>query len=287
MGMRTRKEWYSDRVAAVRLARGKAVRLTGFDRNYLSFQLFWLGWPFYEPITALLVLDLLQDVDNFVDVGANIGYYSLTVASHLDQAQQRRLIAFEPNPRMLSLLKKNVVLNGLPIDVRGMALSDKHTLQNFYLPQSDMSGSLEKDFNDESTVTVEVPTTTLDTFVTDGNVVGSTLMKIDAEGHEPAILRGGVETLSRLQPDLIVEVTHEYDEDTVRLLRDLGYRFYQITDRGFIESDRLCVCQRDQLLFLNTLVSRRSPEEIEARFQRLKPEIDEIDLHLTSLHRDC
>src|SRR5438093_1473033 len=81
-GLRTSKEWFGDRVVHVQLAGGMSFKLASFSRNYLSFELFWRGASYYEPISTLLLLELVKGGSRaFIDVGANIGFYSLVLAT--------------------------------------------------------------------------------------------------------------------------------------------------------------------------------------------------------------
>jgi len=76
-GLRTRQEWFGRRVAEIQLPNGRSFKLVSVAENYLSFQLFWLGGQFYEPITAMVIKELVGPGDVFVDAGANIGFHSL------------------------------------------------------------------------------------------------------------------------------------------------------------------------------------------------------------------
>ena len=282
IGLRTRAAAYRGRVALVQLYGSTRVWLTHLDENYLSFQLFWKSWTHYEPLTTALMMELLRDKQVFLDVGANVGYFSLSAAALFPGLQ---VVAFEPNPKMSSILRRNIAHNGFRILSEDVALSDQSTTQRFYLPPSDMSGSLLSSFNESVERTIDVQTMTLDEYLDERPPTGDMLIKIDTEGHEPAVLRGAARTLERHRPDLIVEVTQDFDDASNRLLSELGYRFYHITDEGLIPDERLTVCARGDFLFLNALVSCREPAEVARLFWRMKARVSAIDLRQTSLYR--
>lgn len=280
-GLRTRPEWYAGRVAEVELFGGHTAHLADFDKNYLSFQLFWRGWRFYEPFTTAVASELLKEMDGFVDIGANIGYYSLTAAVSFPRL---RVLAFEPNPKLIGILRRNVERNRLSIEVEATAVSDQIGPQRFFLPSSDMSGSLEESFNPDISKVIEVAAAPLDVIAEEKQLDGSLLVKVDTEGHESAVLRGARRLIREQKPDMILEVTGEYDTDSTNLLRENGYRFYPITAHGLDPQDELRVCRDGDLLYLNTLVSTKEPEEIHAVFDRVQDQLRGIDLQATSLY---
>ncbi|PYI83285.1 MAG: hypothetical protein DME26_15235, partial [Verrucomicrobia bacterium] len=121
-GLRTKKEWFADRIVRVQLPARKSFKLASLSDNYLSFELFWRGAGYYEPITTRVAQQLARPGDTFIDVGANIGFYSLVVVTTRPQI---KVIAFEPNPKNYALLAENVRANQLTqITCEPVALSD-------------------------------------------------------------------------------------------------------------------------------------------------------------------
>ena len=277
-GMRTVHEWFADRVVRAQLPDGQSLSL-GLNENYLSFELFWKGAAYYEPITTLVARELIRPGVTFIDVGANIGFYSLVLS--LSQPGLP-VVAFEPNPRIFRLLQSNLRLNNFDhICCHPVALSDQDGSAKLHLTDSDMSASLETDFQLE-TETVEVTTTTLDSYLGRQPVSGPLFIKVDVEGHEAAFFRGAAETLEKRQPDIICEITGPLDEETTAILRQTGYRFYQITDEGLLPSSELKLVVRGRFLFLNYLLSAKPPDQVDAIFQRIQDRVREIDLTQTS-----
>jgi len=298
LGLRTRKEWFGDSLVRVQMPDGKSFKLAGVSQNYLSFELFWRGVGYYEPITTLVLQELARPGDTFIDVGANIGFYSLV----LSVSQPRlKVIAFEPNPKNFELLQANVTANLLgQVACEPLALSDANGPATLHLSASDMSASLRPDFDFQPTDAVPVQTTTLDDFLSrTPTVVGQCfqpvtpdrqdacptarlVIKVDVEGHEAAFFAGARRTLAALQPDIVAEVAVDYDDATRALLREAGYRFYPITDRGLIESDTLAHVVREPFVFLNYLLTRKSPIEVAQLFKRIQDRVARIDLTQTS-----
>lgn len=138
-----------------------------------------------------------------VDVGANFGYYSVLLGDIV--ANGGHLFAVEPNPVAAALLKRTLELNGLSghTTLFAGALGDGSCAEvemivppgepkNAYVAGGVATGER-----------IRVPCKALDEMLED--VPRVDLIKIDAEGSEEAIVRGGAATLSRHRPHLVVE----------------------------------------------------------------------------------
>ncbi|MBI4657995.1 MAG: FkbM family methyltransferase [Verrucomicrobia bacterium] len=283
-GLRTSKEWFGQRIVRAQMPGGDHLRLASVSQNYLSFELFWKGTGYYEPITTLVLQELIRPDDTFLDVGANVGFYSLVMSrTH----PGLRVIAFEPNPRLFQLLSSNAAANQFSeMGCEPLALSDRNGTALLYLNQSDMSASLRDDFDTNLSDTIEVQTVTLDSFINQQRLRGRLVVKVDVEGNEEAFLEGARQTLAFRKPDLIMEVALNYGESTTALLKDNGYNFYQVTDRGLLESDTLTPVVREPFVFLNYLVSTKPKAEIDVLFGRIAARVRKIDLLQTSKHAD-
>jgi FkbM family methyltransferase len=168
-----------------------------------------------------------------------------------------------------------------------LAISDGDGTATLYLTASDMSASLMKGFQAHDTEqigSVEVRTTTLDSYVRLNQLAGPMVIKVDIEGHEGAFMRGAMETIRRYKPDIVLEVVEDQDPAWVAELKSLGYRFYPITDREFTETDAPRLIKRFPLLFLNYLISARPREELAQIFERMEPQIRAMNLLDSSKH---
>lgn len=141
-----------------------------------------------EPGTTHVVSRLGAECDCFVDVGCNIGYFSCLFGS---QTTQKRLIAIDPNPKMIERTKENLELNGirnhLLLNV-GIGAQQgrlclnisrrRHSLSSFaYVPDDGNSDS------------IEVEVCTLSEVIARHNLRNA-LVKIDTEGFEYQVFRG-------------------------------------------------------------------------------------------------
>lgn len=138
------------------------------------------------------VLEVLRSDDVFFDVGANIGIYAAFAAQVVHEGQ---VVAFEPFPPNVEVLRRNAELNGDRIDVHGVALSNRKGTATFRQPK-DRPGSCVGAISPEATgAAYEVDVVPLDDLVASGEVPVPTVVKIDVEGAEPLVLEGMEETL--------------------------------------------------------------------------------------------
>ena len=156
----------------------------------------------------------------FYDVGANGGFFSLLGASLVGRGG--RVVAFEPHPTIVKLLKKQVRINNMhQVDVVAAAVSDKAGSAKFADgAASDMNSLVNADKADR---TIWVKTTTLDEETKRRPLPD--MLKIDVEGAEIDVLRGAYQLLRTKKPILLVEIHSselavQYDE----LMAKIGYQ---------------------------------------------------------------
>ncbi|MDB6115732.1 MAG: hypothetical protein JWM88_3425 [Verrucomicrobia bacterium] len=280
-GLRTSQEWFEGSVPTALSPTGRQLRLASFGENYLSFELFWRGLDYYEPLTTALAVALTRKTGLFVDAGANVGFHSLMLAAARPELD---IVAFEPHPRLNGLLQANIRANGFTrITAEQMALSDREGVMPFYLNKSDMSASLERSFDSNHSGVVCVPVTTLDSyFARRGQIPERFLLKVDVEGHEPHFFNGAAETLRHYQPDIIAEAAVPYPPETIAQLRRAGYHFRQVTDEGLRPCETPTAYVRGPLVFLNCLLTTRTDAELDRISDCLVARARSLDLRKTS-----
>ncbi|MEO6788845.1 MAG: FkbM family methyltransferase [Chthoniobacteraceae bacterium] len=148
---------------------------------------------------AFFFRHLARDGD-FLDVGANIGYYSMYGAPVV-----RRVFSFEPDPRNHSALGENARLAG-NIIIEKVALSSHDGVVQLELGEESSVSKVAEGPDDGSGRKLEVPALTLDSFAHSRPDLRVTGIKLDTEGHELPILRAGVETIRRDQPLILTEL---------------------------------------------------------------------------------
>lgn len=139
-----------------------------------------------------------------IDVGANNGHYASFLRRRLPD---RRIVALEPHPRTYGVLAAAVA--GQKVETHNLALSDSVgtlPLHDF----ADEDGSTQASLNQASvglfagdTVSHAVPVTTLDRFAAEHGLGHVAFLKIDTEGHDINVLRGGQGLLAAEKVDVI------------------------------------------------------------------------------------
>ncbi len=216
----------------------------------------------------------LRPRDIFVDIGANIGLFTL-IASHR-VGDNGKVYSFEPCLKTFQRLVRNVELNRINnVKYSQMALSDRpgQVQMNLSLDGYDAWNSIVQPTAGRSFSTETVMAVTWDDFSHEHNLMGRVnLMKIDVEGWESHVLSGGIETFSRQDaPVLQVEFTDQASQSAgtscqtlYHQLEGLGYQMF-VYDEKFkrIIQDPI----RDSYPYLNLLASKH-PEEINLRLNK-------------------
>lgn len=223
---------------------------------------------FNEPHNTRILASIIQPGDVFVDVGANIGYFS--VLAGWRSYPGGSIWAFEPQPDVYRLLADNLALNGFGgmSHASCVALSDSATtlqMRTFpgYLATSSVREMSEAfvSFTEATTgrksEVIKVPTLRLDDVMKD--VPEIHVMKIDVEGHEPEVMRGAREIISRSPNIKIVMeflpalMTSDVAIDHLGFFRDLGFSIFRIEMDGTLtkqESDQVLLASGFSDLFL-------------------------------------
>ncbi|MBD2187092.1 FkbM family methyltransferase [Pseudanabaena mucicola] len=185
----------------------------------------------HEFADMAFCLHLLRPDDLFVDVGANIGSYTI-IASKVVRANS---LALEPVPETFKRLQRNINLNDIAslVDARCCAAGLTHGSLMFSDSLDTMNKVVNKEYSGSS---IEVPVKSLDSMLDN---LQPTLIKIDVEGFEPTVIAGAVKTLLRdsLLAILIETVTPEIRET----LQKSGFKEFRYDPfkRELLDSEEL------------------------------------------------
>ncbi|HEV7584952.1 MAG TPA: FkbM family methyltransferase [Solirubrobacteraceae bacterium] len=174
------------------------------------------GTGLTERDDAIFVLDLLRAGDLFVDVGANIGFYTVLAAR-----RGARVEAFEPAAEAFDACTRNVDLNRVAGLARIHRAACGATSGVTHLTTGlDISNHIVGPGEGG----VEVPISRLDDCLA-GESPLTAMLKIDAEGHDLEVLAGALESVERMTPVILVEIWTG-GAGPLRLLERFGYRAY-------------------------------------------------------------
>jgi FkbM family methyltransferase len=176
-----------------------------------------------EPHLQRAIRDYVKTGDTVYDIGANMGYVSLSLAKQV--GSRGRVIAFEPVPRNIDLLRTNIENNRLTnIQVLAVAASDRCGEAVIRIAENFSTASMTWHRNNPSAIELVIKTVTIDELVQAGDLCGPKFVKIDVEGAEGQVLQGMRRTVAAAKPVLFVECSDAGRETTWYLLCELGYR---------------------------------------------------------------
>lgn len=225
---------------------GKIKMLTN-QTSHISSLIFWNGYKKFEY--SKIFESLSKDVDSFLDIGSNIGYYALLAAKANPKI---KIVAFEPALGPKYYLKNNIELNGFENNITAVdiALSDQTGTIDFYEVENEKYQYLKYNLAGEGNtgtkktsrnfVKKTVATTTLDKFVTTNGITTINLIKLDTEGTEIHILKSGINSIKKHEPIVISETLfNTIEQDLDSFFKELNYEMYNHTKNGLVKVDSI------------------------------------------------
>ena len=192
--IRTRLNTYVGQgVALAHALDGMPIYVNAFDIGCPSAL---LSGGRYEEDNHQVLLSFVRPDSVFLDIGANVGFYTLQVGQRLSAAG--RIYAFEPHPELSEILHHNVanLLLDRAVACFSMALSDSNGTTKLHYPKGHLGGGSIAPFGgrDWQVSTIESEVRRLDDVL--GPNFTCDLVKIDVEGYEINVLRGMAETIA-------------------------------------------------------------------------------------------
>ena len=182
----------------------------------------------HEFVDMAFVLHFLRPGDDFADIGANIGSYSV-LASAFIGAKTR---AFEPHPETHRKLIRNVAINGIEDRVSAIlgAVGRERGILKFTADRDTMNQVVKNDYRG---FTIDVPVVRLDDALEGFSAV---LWKVDVEGYEEEVLEGAQVQLGRASLKALLLETES--PRILELLQTNGFErvHYDPFSRAFVEN---------------------------------------------------
>ena len=164
----------------------------------------------------------------FYDIGANLGFFSL-LGAHFAGLEEGHVYAFEAAPDNAAAIRANASLNGIAnVSVIARAVSARSGRGRLQVVD-DQSWSKLEEYGEHpyTEQVIEVELVSIDELVGSGAVRPPTLVKIDVEGAELAVLEGLRETIERHRPAIICEL-HDTHAAFVAAMEGCGYRLINL-----------------------------------------------------------
>ena len=203
----------------------------------------------YEPEELDLLRKCLKPGANFLDIGGNIGYFTIIAAKHVGPLG--KVIAFEPEPHNFEILRRNVELNKLRnVMIENYAAVDQEKTLTLYLSSYNFGDHRIFDSDDDSIEnlghrqqSIDVQGVCLDEYLREKGF-SPDFIKIDVQGAEKAVLSGLVRTLAECKDIQLLLEFWPYGmrqfgtdpSDVLSMLTGLGFHIFQPRSDGALSS---------------------------------------------------
>jgi FkbM family methyltransferase len=191
------------------------TRVSGLLENDLS-----MDQPSYEDKYRSLIIESLPNKRTFVDVGANVGIWSLPMRLHFE-----KVISYEPSKQNIECIKSNIPSG---IELREKAVADFNGEAKFH--QAGKNCGDGKLCREGVKSTYVVPVVKLD----DENLQNVDMIKIDTQGWELDVLKGMSNLINSQRPWIMIEINEDVDK-CCELMENYGYETVCIkSKRNFV-----------------------------------------------------
>jgi FkbM family methyltransferase len=203
----------------------------------------------YEPIESYILTSLINEDSIVIDAGANIGFYTLMMSSHV--GVKGEVHSFEPVKETFLKLSKNIDLSDgvdrITLNNKGLWHKDETLTFSLRPDMTNNIGSYSAGSIENKVNTVECEVITLDDYILKNNIERLDIIKIDIEGAELRAFEGAKKSIEKFRPLILMEVLASACEqfgysssDICDFFTDLDYKFFELATTfeksGFITS---------------------------------------------------
>ena len=210
--------------------------------EHIQQQLFWYGY--YEKELGILLKKIVRANEVFLDIGANIGYFSLLAATN---SSSSRVISFEPVKKLFQELNENISINNIknitPVNAAVGEINEEREI--FLSAPGNMGMSSFQQPENYSGKKEKVTVIAIDDWFKTSGLAKIDLIKLDIEGSELTALKGMKEVLQKQRPVLIIEINPETLSlfslkpfDICNYLNQLNFEGFIIAENGGLEDVR-------------------------------------------------
>jgi FkbM family methyltransferase len=200
-----------------------------------------LNFNSYEKQDADILFSLFEENMVFFDIGAHIGFYSISAAKCNETI---KVYSFEPVPQTFELLKNNISINKLNnISLFNIGLLDFNNEIDFFLNPSLSGNASAKNVAESINIKkISVKVTSLDNFLFERQLSNIDIIKCDVEGGELLVFQGGIKSIHKYKPIIFTEMLrkwskkfHYHPNDIIKLLASLEYQCFFSQNEKLVE----------------------------------------------------
>jgi len=212
------------------------ARIAGNTEDFIQSYIYYFG--VWEPHLTHFIEERLARGDTFVDVGANIGYFSLLASSLV--GSRGTVVAIEASPGIFAQLQANIALNRADnIRALNVAVTDQETTVTVYRASAGNIGmtTIIRDRLKTPQHECEVKGLPLGSLLSPRELASARLIKIDVEGAEWGVAKGLVPQLEKARADVevVMEVSPEpaagqegQGDEIIRMFSEAGFHAYSL-----------------------------------------------------------
>ncbi len=209
-----------DEVRPRRILRGLAsgCRIVVSPNEHLGYL---LGTA--EPHLERAIRKYVRPGDTTYDIGANLGYVTLSLSTRVGPSGQ--VFSFEPLPNNLTRLREAVsASHRANITVLDFAASDSSGTAMIRTAGNDSMASLVWHKDDPAAAEYSIRTEPIDRLVASGRLPKPAFVKIDVEGADGKVIQGMTQTIAECRPVIFVECSESGREISWSIMKGFGYR---------------------------------------------------------------
>ena len=191
-----------------------------------------------ERATLALAMALARGSRTFVDIGANEGIFTFSIAHMLGAARHAQIHAFEPDPELFGRLQTNLDRNAITVQLSNAAVGNHIGMQTFHRNlDDDSSGSLTTFFSQtHRTSAIQMQVTTLTNYL-EVHALEQVCVKVDVEGAGAAVWDGARAGQRRLKWMLVEIIGPELEAKLPeRIIAETGWNAFYIRDFDLVRS---------------------------------------------------
>lgn len=207
------------------------------DKRIIPIEI--LNFGSYEESDFNMILNLITDKDCVLDIGANIGWFSINVGKIKTNC---KIMSFEPIPKTFDYLKRNIELNNASnVQINNFGFSNEEKEISFYYNPEGSGNASSANLSGKPIVQeITCQVKKLDDFI-DSNKVKVDFIKCDVEGAELLVMQGGLQTIKTQKPIIFTELLRKWashfnyhPNEVIELFGNLGYRCFTAKNEKLI-----------------------------------------------------
>jgi len=208
------------------------------DKRSLPLEI--LNFGDYEERELQMVRSLINDNDFIFDIGANVGWYSMSIAKAIPTVQ---IYAFEPIPQTFNYLNANITRNNFAnIKTFNYGLSNENKeVTFFYYPEGPGNSSLTDLSGNQTVQKIACCVRKMDDILSEKSIRVD-FIKCDVEGAELFVFKGGINSIRKFKPVIFTEMLRKWSKkmgyhpnEIIHLMKGIGYCCFCLLNDKLVE----------------------------------------------------